>query len=96
MTWRGTPGPWTVVRQPTSFSVRGADGQHVAGVTMSPTRRVDLIRDKQKETDAKGMAAVPQLVEALLAIRDRHGWCKDRCRACQIAAAALKAAGVTP
>ena len=67
MTWQGTPGPWHISDfEPnaggTDRVVMGADGY---GVAWLHGRSVE-----EHETDAHAIAAVPQLVEALLAVDD--------------------------
>jgi hypothetical protein len=107
--WRGTPGPWQV-------GVR-----HKGNLKLGPTARLHFVgpdgdavtavfydtRTGQGLVDAKGIAAVPQLVEALASAPDRSKypasisgvtrWMGDYDKWwIETRDATLKAAGVTP
>lgn len=97
MTWQGTPGPWEMVRDvghPANKRVTSRARRHIAKVYADSAADTDDVCD----ANAKGMAAVPQLVEALLEIantgegRDLN-W-GDAQDAKDIAREALKLAGV--
>lgn len=108
MTWRGTPGPWKADRNHGCKSIKGPPiGPRQPRSEIGYTS--GLWDDDQDKANAKGMAAVPQLVEALLSARRKLMEEKDVRNAggeYSVAGhlgltvaeidAALKAAGVTP
>lgn len=68
-TWNGTggsPGPWRSVEHPTSIAIRAFHGGNAASLTLGYDRDKHL---KWKRQDAKGIAAVPDLVDALALVK---------------------------
>ena len=86
--WQGTPGPWSIAEKQA-----GANGAAIIAVGNIRVATISYKADKsmaQKWADAHGVAAVPQLVEALawIAQYTHEEAVKRRARE------ALKAAGV--
>jgi hypothetical protein len=106
MTWRGTPGPWKADTNHGCKSIKGPPiGHRQPRSELACT--TGLWDDAEDMANAKGMAAVPQLVQALLSVRDDANGGDSYTvnnvrvafldpRTLQEIDAALKAAGVTP
>lgn len=86
------PGPWTAERyvgRADNWFVRGADGSSVCGRGAGPIT----------EVHARAISAIPELVDALLSVRDRvvdgpsYQCGEDVVR---IISEALEKAGITP
>jgi hypothetical protein len=79
-----TPGPWFVKEHPTSFGVNSkATNLNIATVTLGYNRARNY---DEKRANAKAIAAVPAMVEALQLVLEKDGY--------QFVADALRAAGV--
>lgn len=99
--WKGTPGPWRVGGTGIFPSIMDAQGFAISATGMSKRNLAEC------KANAKGMAAVPQLVEAceatLLRAVNVHGTCNlcggqdgDHATSCAVRQleAALRAAEV--
>jgi hypothetical protein len=75
-----TPGPWRVTKDHESLNIWNSTGSFVASLELRPespalglcsqTREKNKRRNAQSRTDAKLIAAAPELYEALEAVMD--------------------------
>lgn len=94
--WQGTPGPW---KADTNHGCRRITakkwGQHKQAKRCEVACTPGLFDDNEDKANAAGIAAVPQLVEALVAVL-RAKRIDARGPVIAQVHAALRAAGVTP
>lgn len=105
--WKGTPGPWGRIRD-NHFRVEQDDTGYTSWIAVGPEKGLTIAlavtdgdcEDDEVEANAKGLSAVPQMVEALAdliasyqAYRRAEGD-DDTSDSIETAIEALKAAGV--
>lgn len=98
MTWKGTPGPWKAERNEGCKRITAKDGpQHRQAKRTEVMCTPGLWDEAEDRANARGAAAVPDMVAALLAARDllkplsTHGGMRDGLHTIEDA---LKLAGV--